>query len=107
MSHLVNYFTTGHTANGFINFTDDNLQHIHKVILLDHDSNLVTTYILQKIIKHYEGRSTVEVICSTRSEDYINGIIIRNLSIAVLTKDTQVSPLNSIKKVVINAGGYD
>lgn len=80
------YFVSGHTAKGFVNFFNKNIYGIDKVIVVNHQSNKITTKILQALRQHYYKKYAIEIICSPQSKLYIEGIIIRSLKIAVISK---------------------
>lgn len=81
----IKYYVCGHTAEGFVNYLDSNLIDIHKIIVLQHPSNIVKTNVLQTLSHYYRNDHNVEVISSPQSSNYIEGIIVRELSIAILS----------------------
>lgn len=85
MQKHLSYYVTGHTADGFVNYVTTNVENLN-VIQLNHPSYSVTTKVLEQLISHYEADYDIEIICSDMSEMYIDGIIIRDLSFAVITQ---------------------
>src|SRR5690625_207301 len=84
MHHITKYYVTGHTADGFVNFLSSNLINIKKIIVLQHSSNSIKSRLLQKIIALYEEKEQVEMILSAQTNEYIDGVIMRESSLAIL-----------------------
>lgn len=95
---------SGNTANGYINFLSTNVKKIDQVIVLKHRSHTLKTKILEKIISDYESTSQLEVICSPFGSSYIEGIIIRDQSLAIVTDSIAGSISN--KTVAIDLTKY-
>src|SRR5690625_4187488 len=85
MQHLLKYYVSGHTAKGYVNFLSSNLVNIEKTIILQHPSKKIKTMILERLIERYKKNEQIEMICSSQSYEYIEGIIIREKSFAILT----------------------
>jgi len=81
------YYVTGHTAKGFVNYLKENIQGIRKIITLKHPSNALKTDIFKKLLNHYEASYDVEVFLSSNGEDHLDGFIIKELSFGVITDD--------------------
>lgn len=85
MHEQIRYYVCGHTAEGFVNFLDSNLIDIHKIVVLQHPSNIVKTNILKKLSTDYLGKNELEIISSPQNINYIDGLIVRDLSSAILS----------------------
>lgn len=85
------YYVTGNTAEGFVNFLEANLQGIQQIIVISHPSNQVKTLVLQGLIQHVKQHHEVEVICSALSRSFLDGMIVRDKQLAVIT-DTIAKP---------------
>ncbi|MEI3607483.1 hypothetical protein SPD48_17525 [Pseudogracilibacillus sp. SE30717A] len=95
MQHVTKYYVSGHTAEGYVNFLSSNLVQINKVIVLQHPSNRLKTRVLEKLAAPFEGKEHIERICSSRSNDYLEGIIMRESSLAVLAEQVVKDKINN------------
>lgn len=86
MDYEIKYYVNGHTANGFVDFLSSNLVDIKKVIVLQHPSNRIKTSILKAIAHQHRGSNNIELIASPQSNNYLDGVIVRNLSLAILNE---------------------
>lgn len=84
LQQIMKYFITAHTSEGFVNYLPTNLHDIQQIIVLQHPSNMVKTKVFKALIHHYQPSYQIELICSPHHKDYIDGIIIRQLSFAIL-----------------------
>ncbi|TMN21374.1 hypothetical protein FH966_00155 [Lentibacillus cibarius] len=91
MSHL-HYYVTGNTAEGLVNHLDTNLTGIDKVIVLRHPSAKLKTAVFRGIMDRYANYN-LEVLQSSFGNDYLDGIIIRNQSLAFI--DESIAEANS------------
>lgn len=94
------YYVTGNTAEGFVNFLHSNLVDIQQTIILKHPSDSVKTIVLKKLIEKYEPDHHLEVICSALGRDFLDGMIIREKSLAIIT-DT-IATSNVFGKMIID-----
>lgn len=85
MQNRTKYFVFGHTAKGFINFLDSNVKGINRIIILQHESNSIISQMIKRLISYYTEFDHIEVICSPKNKEYIDGIIMRQLSVAILS----------------------
>lgn len=85
------YYVTGHTADGQIQLLASNIQGL-KVIRLTGESMAFQTQLLQNLITAFEGKTSIEVLKSSLSENYLEGVILREKGIAVLAKDPPAIP---------------
>ncbi|MFD1039930.1 hypothetical protein ACFQ3N_16280 [Virgibacillus byunsanensis] len=83
------YYVTGNTAHGFINFLETNLADIEKIIILKHNSNTIKTKVIQTIADYYSKNETVEILHSALSIEYLDGIILRDKSVAFLVNEVE------------------
>ncbi|HLR42075.1 MAG TPA: hypothetical protein VK067_02405 [Pseudogracilibacillus sp.] len=79
----INYYVTGHTAKGKVNYIQSNIKDINDIITLHHPSNRLKTAILQTTLKQYNGNE-LELILHPLSKDYLAGFICREKSSAIL-----------------------
>lgn len=113
MDKTIRYFVCGHTAKGYINHLTSNLYEIDQVIILHHKSSILKTNIFQKLINYLINKTDmIEVIYNSDSMQYIDGIILRNESIAFvsegivddysqLEKDVTIEYLTSINDSIL------
>lgn len=85
MQNEMKYFVFGHTAKGLVNYLDSNVVGLKQLIVVQHQSNTIISQIIGKLKQYYMEFDQVEVICSPQSKKYIDGIIMRSLSIAILS----------------------
>lgn len=81
------YYVGGNTAAGFVNYLESNLQEVNNIIVLSHPSLRLKTEVVKQAKKHFEANEPVEVICSAFGSEFLDGIIVRESSIAILTDD--------------------
>ncbi len=95
MQHVLKYYVSGHTAEGYVDFLSSNLVNINKVLILQHPSSRLKTTLLEKLIAPYEEKEQIEMICSTQSNDYLAGIILRESSLAILSEEVVREEINN------------
>ncbi|WP_188454161.1 hypothetical protein [Virgibacillus oceani] len=81
---IFNYYVTGNTAEGFVNFLESNVEGIEKLVILKHASNKFKTMVMKQLIKNYKTTDDIEVLNSPLGNDYLDGMILRDKSIAVI-----------------------
>lgn len=96
MSQL-NYYVTGNTAEGFINYLNSNLKDIEKIVVLKHESNKVKTKVIRNLLNHFDENMTIEVLLSPLGEKYLDGIIVREKSLAFISNRISLPDLNPIE----------
>lgn len=79
------YFIAGHTADGFVNYLDSNVAGIAHIFALKHASHIYQTHILKQLIARFSPQYDLEVLLSPFGEAYLEGVIVRELSCAVIT----------------------
>ncbi|SFA87834.1 hypothetical protein SAMN04488072_10328 [Lentibacillus halodurans] len=82
MSNL-HYYIIGNTAEGLINHLDPNLHNINQIITLSHPSSWLKTAIIKKLTEQY-NQSNLEILESALGNDYLDGFIIRDQSLAFI-----------------------
>ena len=110
LQQVMKYFATAHTSEGFVNYLTTNLYDIDEIIVLQHPSNIVKTKIFEELIRHYQSSHHIEVICSPHNKHYIDGMIIRDLSLAVLvdhiTENIEIKAKTlNLKEYITNVNG--
>src|SRR5690625_5373602 len=64
----------------------ENIKQIKHIFSLQHPSKAFKTAILQKIIEHFKEEQTdIEVILSASGERFLEGVIVREHSLAIIT----------------------
>jgi len=81
---LKKYYVTGNTAKGLVNYISSNLQNIKQTIILKHPSDSLKTSLIQQVIDSYQSNYEIEVLLSALSSKYLDGVIIREKSLAVI-----------------------
>lgn len=92
MSKKRYYYVSGNTAQGFVNYLSTNIQSIDQVIVLKHVSHTLKTAVLQQLLNIFvDLNETVDVFCSPFGNEYIEGIMVRGQSLAIIN-DTLMTP---------------
>lgn len=89
------YYVTGNTAKGYLNFLHTNIKGIEQVIILNHISYSIKTTILKNIIYFFEDKADLEIIYSPFGKGFVEGIIIRDKSLAIITNTIKFPKLNT------------
>ncbi|PAV30997.1 hypothetical protein CIL05_04620 [Virgibacillus profundi] len=84
MSSKKYYYVTGNTAEGLVNFLPPNVENFNQIIILKHPSHQLKTAVLKNIIKTYEDQYNLEILLSTLGNDFIEGVIIREISVVFI-----------------------
>src|SRR5699024_3973216 len=79
----LHYYVTGNTAKGLVNHLETNLHHVSRIIALQHPSVSLKTAMIEKFAEQYNNNDP-EILESSLESDYLDGIIIREKSLAVL-----------------------
>nr|WP_010532100.1 hypothetical protein [Lentibacillus jeotgali] len=88
----LHYYVTGNTAEGLVNHLDTNLYKINQVIALKHPSARLKTAIVKKLAELYKN-SNLEILESALGNDYLDGIIISEKSLAFI--DANVATMST------------
>ncbi|ASN04704.1 hypothetical protein [Virgibacillus necropolis] len=91
------YYMSGHTAQGLKSFSESNLQDIENVFTLNHPSTSLKTEIFKQIISDFDDTCDIETIKSIHGNEFIDGVIIRDKSLAVISE--QLSKSEDISEV--------
>ncbi|HLR52112.1 MAG TPA: hypothetical protein VK072_04475 [Candidatus Avamphibacillus sp.] len=95
----ISYYVTGNTAEGFINYLQSNLKGVRQIFVLKHESNKIKTIVLRYLLKMFEEENEVEVLLSTLGEKYLDGLIVRNQSLAVISDFIHDPELESVNVI--------
>src|SRR5699024_158782 len=95
LNKTVHYYVCGHTAAGYINFLKSNLHGVRQTFILKHQSNSIKTKIMRRLINIFTDEAEeMEIIHNSYSQQYIDGIIMRDRSVAILSDDIVDFTLN-------------
>lgn len=94
------YFVSGNTTKGFFNLLHTNIKNIDQIFVLNHPSYFLKTAILKELIHKFEDHYNLEIIYSAVGTEYLEGIIIRERSLAFIT-DTIKGNINNVVNVSI------
>ncbi|MGM8364567.1 hypothetical protein ACLIBG_03690 [Virgibacillus sp. W0181] len=97
------YYVSGHTAKGLVNYLPSNLQDIKNVIVLKHPSFKIKTNIIKNVVAACKTEDLVEVLYHPLTKDYLEGVIIRGRSLAIVSEEID-SALENVQ--VIDVGAY-
>lgn len=103
MERLMKYYVCGHTAKGYVNYLSSNVQDMKKITLLQHHSTHFITEIIHQLIQHYKNQATIEILMNPDNKNYIDGIIFRNQSFAVLNKQIATPGLMNTRTIVLSS----
>lgn len=93
------YYVSGNTAEGFVNFLPSNVAEFEQIIILKHPSERLKTAIIEGVIKYYEQSYDLEILLSSISEKYLEGIIIRERSMAIIVDQIATTDLRATVEV--------
>ena len=86
------YYVTGNTSQGFVNYLATNIRNIKHLIVLKHQSHTIKTAVVKQFIQRVEELNVpLEILCSPFGDEYLEGVIVRDRSLAVLS-DTVMTP---------------
>ena len=87
------YYVTGNTAQGLVNYLISNVSDLKQVIILKHDSHRIKTAVLQELIDKYK-ESDMEILLSALGKNFLDGIIVRDKSLAIIGNHIVTSDLH-------------
>ncbi|ASK62706.1 hypothetical protein CFK37_11410 [Virgibacillus phasianinus] len=90
------YYLSGNTAQGLISFSESNLAGLTNVFFLNHPSESLKTELISKVIKHYEGSFDLEIIKSVNGHEFLDGVVIRDKSLAVISQPVKSENITEI-----------
>ncbi|WP_068673122.1 hypothetical protein [Oceanobacillus sp. Castelsardo] len=96
------YYVTANTAEGLINHVSSNLQNIKQIIILKHPSNSLKTGLIQQVIDSFQPNYEIEVLLSSLSSKYLDGIIIRDKSLAVICDQVATTDIKTFNAIEID-----
>lgn len=79
------FLVSGHTAKGFVNFIKTNVKNF-KIVKILHPSYTYRTLLFKKIGEQLAKEREIEIILSAMGGQYIDGIIVRDRSLALLAE---------------------
>ncbi|MDO4534542.1 MAG: hypothetical protein Q4B63_01865 [Clostridium perfringens] len=95
MGNLINYYGMGNTAKGGVNFYKSIFQGLDKIYGLKGGTSAYKTQILRKLSDSYSKNYDVDVINSSIDINKIEGIIVKNLNLAIV----DLTPIHGIKPI--------
>lgn len=99
VNKIITYYVQGHTGKGYVNYIQKNLQGINRIVLLESRLSVIVTAVLNELISDLADKE-VEVIKSIESKILIEGVIVREMSLAILNKRIYDGPKEKITKTV-------
>lgn len=99
VNKLITYYVQGHTGKGYVNYIQKNLQGINRIILLESEATFVVTAVLNELLEQLADKE-VEVIKSIENNTLIDGIIVREMSLAILNERIYDGPKETITMTV-------
>lgn len=86
MNQAIKYYATGHTAAGYVNYAENNLVTMNKIVVLQHTSKQVISDVIKKIQLDIGAGKQQELLCSSDRQDDLEGIIFRDISIGIISE---------------------
>ncbi|MGM8213694.1 hypothetical protein ACLIBH_13030 [Virgibacillus sp. W0430] len=102
MNETQKYYVSGHTAAGFVNYLSSNLNKVNNIIVLQHPSYKLKTDIITRTANVFKNKDGVEMLHHPLSSNYLEGTIIRNRSLAVVTEEIG-SKLENANRIQLNS----
>ncbi|MUK89061.1 hypothetical protein GMD78_11820 [Ornithinibacillus sp. L9] len=96
------YYVGGNTAKGFVNFLPSNVRNFNHVIILNHPSETLKTTVIQNAIEHYKKDHEVEVLLSALGGNFLDGVIVRGKSFAVVNDTISTQGLSGAIEMDLN-----
>lgn len=87
------YYVSGNTAHGFINLLPENIAQFEHTIILKHPSEKIKTAVLNDLINKYKQKYDLEILLSPLGSNYLDGVIIREQSFAMIIDNIAVPEL--------------
>lgn len=92
------YYVCGHTAKGPVNFFANNVHDLQRIIVLKHPSATIKSTILNAVI-HYFSTEKVEVLTGLWGKADLHGVIVRDLSFAIVIDDIVTNDIKNVTTV--------
>lgn len=86
MGHILKYYVSGHTAEGFVNYLDSNLKQLKKIIVLQHTARHVISDVLKELQKQLGMNQQQEILCSPFRAADMEGLIMPDLSVGFIAE---------------------
>lgn len=100
MSNQRYYYVTGNTSQGFMNYLPTNMKEIEQIIVLKHDSHTLKTAVLQQLLQAFaKWNEPLEILCSPFGDEYLEGVIVRSRSLAVITNTVMTSMVKKFTEI--------
>ncbi|WP_087972793.1 hypothetical protein [Oceanobacillus rekensis] len=96
------YYVSGNTSKGLLNYLPTNIKNINRIIVLKHSSEMVKTRLIKRAINHYDTTDDIEILKSPLGKNYLDGIIIRAKSVAIITDRIPLKPLSNSMELDLN-----
>lgn len=87
---------SGHTAQGFKDLSESNLVNIDNIFILKHPSEALKTEVIKQIVNHYVNTCDVEIIESVNGNQFLDGVVIRDKSLAVISQPIKSGNVSEI-----------
>lgn len=95
------YYASGNTAKGFVNYLHSNIHDIKKIFVLHHSSHKIKTVILNNLINYFKTKNNLEIIHSPFGSEFLEGMIIREKSLAIITDTIHSDDIHDTKDIII------
>lgn len=96
------YYVSGNTAEGFIRLLPSNVSSFAHTVILCHPSERLKTMVLQNLIAQLEQKHEIEVLLSALGSNYLDGFIVREKAVAVVTDRVAEKDLSGTIELNIN-----
>lgn len=101
MKKVIKYYVQGHTGKGYVNYIESNLQQINKIVLLQNDNPFIITAIINKLKNQFTDKS-LEIIKSIESKHIVEGIIVRDESLAILNERMYQGTQKGLRRIKVS-----
>ncbi|MGJ9457759.1 hypothetical protein [Oceanobacillus sp. CF4.6] len=88
------YYVSGNTAEGLLNYLPSNIEGLNRIIVLKHPSETIKTNVIKQVLKGYTSKYKLEILKSSYGLNYLDGVIIREKSLAILSDRVAFKELN-------------
>lgn len=96
------YYVSGNTAKGLLNYLPENTKDINRIFMLKHSSETVKTRLIKQYIDDNTSINGIEILKSPLGKDYLDGVILREKSVAIITDRVPLEPLGNPIEVDLN-----
>ncbi|MFC4023994.1 hypothetical protein ACFOUV_09320 [Oceanobacillus longus] len=88
------YYVSGNTAEGLLNYLPSNIESLNRIIVLKHPSETIKTKVIKQVFEGYTSKYKLEILKSSYGLNYLDGVIIREKSVAILSDRVAFKELN-------------